>query len=150
MVIKQLNTRDDNHYFYKDLVNLKYFNPNLIALKRNKLANSDFIYCVGYPEKYPLRLYIRELDGYFSEEKHEGWSNKYLSIVLTDNVVGYVNVWKAIGDKISGGCEYEYDKDFMKVMINTDDDLPLNKVMRFHTLVFNIRHVFKKGNQYSP
>ena len=28
--------------------------------------------------------------------------------------------------------EYEYDKDLMKITINTDDDLPLNKVIKFH------------------
>ena len=77
MVIKQLNIRGDNCYFYNDLVNLKDFDPNLIELDRNELANDVFIYHVNYAGICPFRLYIRELGGYFTEEKCEGWSNKY-------------------------------------------------------------------------
>ena len=77
MVLKQLNIRGDNQYLYKDWVNLKYFDPNLIELKRYELANNDFIYHVSYSKKHPLFLYIKELDGYITEDKCVGWSIKY-------------------------------------------------------------------------
>ena len=38
----------------------------------------------------------------------------------------------------------------MKVVVNSDEDLPVNKVMKFRTLVLSINHVFKKGNKYLP
>ena len=44
------------------------------------------------------------------------------------------------------GLEGEYDKDLMKITVNSDDHLPLNKVMKLHVLTFTIRHVFKKGD----
>ena len=135
MVIKQLNIRGDNCYFYNDLVNLKDFDPNLIELDRNELANDVFIYHVNYAGICPLRLYIRELGGYFTEEKREGWSNKYLNISLTDSndvLINYAKVWEVIGDRISemcNGLEGEYSKDLMKIMVNS---------------------VFKKSNKYYP
>ena len=69
MVVKQLNIRGGNYHCFKDLVNLKDFDPNLIELEKKESANVD-IYYVNYARKHPLRLYIRELDGYFTEEKH--------------------------------------------------------------------------------
>ena len=139
------------------MVNLKYFDPNLIKLSRSETANSVFIYHVGYFKKRPPRLYIKELEGYFTEEKHEGWSSKYLNISLGDNnegiLIDYAKFWKGIGDKISEKCntiEGEYGSDLMKIKINSDDNLPLGKVIKFSVLVFTIRHVFKKGNKYYP
>ena len=157
MVIKQLNIRSDNCYFYNDLVNLKDFDPSFIKLEESETANNIFIYHVNYAGKHLLRLYIRGLDGYFTEEKREGWSNKYLNITLTDSndcvSINYANVWKVIRDdinKINNGVEGEYGKDLMKINVNSDDDLPLNKVMKFHVLTFVVRYVFKKGNEYRP
>ena len=158
MTLKPLNIRGDNCYSCNDLVNLKNFDPSMIKLERSESVNGVFIYHVNYSGKHPLRLCIKELDGYFTEEKHEGWSNKYLNIALIGNndvLMNYAKVWKTIGDKISDMCnglegEYEYYKDLMKITVNTDNDLPLNKVIKFHVLVFNIRHVFKNSNKCSP
>ena len=101
-------------------------------------------------------MYIRELDGYFTEEKYEGWSDKFLNIVLINNdsvLVNYAKVWNAIRDKINemcNGLEGENYNDLMKIKVNSDDNLPLDKVIKFHVLVFNIRHVLKKGNKFYP
>ena len=39
----------------------------------------------------------------------------------------------------------------MKVVINSDNNLPVSKVMKFHTVILTIPHVFKKSNdKYRP
>ena len=35
-------------------------------------------------------------------------------------------------------------KDFMKIKFNSDDDLPLNKPLKFHAVIIIIRSVLKK------
>ena len=38
----------------------------------------------------------------------------------------------------------EYDKDYMKIKFNTDDDIPLNKQLNFLAITVIIRCVFLK------
>ena len=45
--------------------------------------------------------------------------------------------------------EYDYEKDYMKFKFNSDDDLPLNKPLKFHLMTITIRSVFEEdGNLY--
>ena len=36
----------------------------------------------------------------------------------------------------------------MKIKCNSDDNLPLNKSLKFHDITITIRSVFKEGNLY--
>ena len=40
------------------------------------------------------------------------------------------------------GCDYE--KDYMKIKFNSDDDLPLKKPLKFHLMTIIIRAVFEE------
>ena len=65
----------------------------------------------------------------------------------------YEEIWAEIKDKIKkikNGIDGEYGKDYMKVKFDFDDDLPLNKLLKFHTLTIIIRHVFEKDKKYYP
>ena len=44
----------------------------------------------------------------------------------------------------------EYSKGFKKVKFNSDDDLPLNKQLKFHTITVTIRCVFSEDNKLYP
>ena len=44
----------------------------------------------------------------------------------------------------------EYDKDYMKIIFNSDDDIPLNKVLNFPTITVMIRNIFEKDGKYYP
>ena len=44
----------------------------------------------------------------------------------------------------------EYDKDFMNIEFNTDDDIPLNKQLNFPTITVIIRNIFEKDGKYYP
>ena len=39
---------------------------------------------------------------------------------------------------------------FLKIRFNSDDDLPLNKLLKFHNLTINIRFVFSEDGKFYP
>ena len=45
---------------------------------------------------------------------------------------------------INGDRSGEYGKMFMKIQFNSDDDLPLNKQLKFHAMIIIIRSAFKR------
>ena len=61
-------------------------------------------------------------------------------------------VWGGIKDKIkevnSGECDYE--KDYMKTKFNSDDNVPLNKPLKFHNVAITIRSVFEEDGILYP
>ena len=44
----------------------------------------------------------------------------------------------------------EYAKDYMKIKFNSDDDLSLNKPLKFHTMTIILRSVFEEGDKPYP
>ena len=44
----------------------------------------------------------------------------------------------------------EFGKDFIKVKPNSDDNLPLNEILKLHNLTTIVRTVFQEGNKYYP
>ena len=48
----------------------------------------------------------------------------------------------------SDDCDYE--KDYMKIRFNSDDNLPLNKQLNFHNMTLTIRSVFKEDDKLYP
>ena len=44
----------------------------------------------------------------------------------------------------------EYDKDFMKMKFNLDDNIHLNKELSFLTITVIIRNTFEKDGKYYP
>ena len=46
---------------------------------------------------------------------------------------------------INGGKELFYEKNYAKIGVNTDDDVPLNQSKKFPTLTIIIRCAFQKG-----
>ena len=51
---------------------------------------------------------------------------------------------------INGGKGLFYVKNYAKIGINTDNDLPLNKSLKFATLVIIIRYVIQEGTKLYP
>ena len=48
-------------------------------------------------------------------------------------------------ETINGGKELIYEKDYARIGVNTDDDVPLNKQLKFPTVAIIIRCIFQKG-----
>ena len=89
---------------------------------------------------------INSATGYFKEKNDD----KYL---ILDSTKEYESVWSEIKSeikRINGGEEVFYEKSYCKVSINTKDDLPLKKSLKFLTLTVNINLVFQADNKLFP
>ena len=102
---------------------------------------------------HPLNLRINHASGYIEEKM----GNKYLFFDSVDEnkevLKKYADVWDGIKNKIkaiNGGEKNDYGKDYMKIKFNSDDDLPLNKPLKFHAMTNIIRSVFKEDDNLYP
>ena len=109
--------------------------------------------CKNINSENPLHLMINEIIGYF-EEKNE---NKYLVLddVNENKEVSkkYEEVWEGVKkeiETINGGEKIEYGKDYMKIRFKSNDDLPLNKLIKLHLLTIIIRCVISKDGKFYP
>ena len=150
------------------MIDIKKFYPDL--LKIDKKSYKDIgIYNIGYItikiiDDYeniysvnPLYLTITHACGYIEEKG----VNKYLvfnsmELHSTDEnkelLKKYNDVFNGIRNKIKkmsgNGCYYE--KDYMKIKFNSDDDLPLNKQLKFHNMIITIRSAFEEDGKLYP
>ena len=82
--------------------------------------------------------------------------NKYFIFDSTDENIEllkkYNDVFNWIRNKIKkvSSDECDYEKDYMKIKFNSDDDLPLNKQLKFNNMVITIRSVFKEDGKLYP
>ena len=95
-----------------------------------------------------LGLHIDHSSGYIEEKN----GNKYLncdSVHKNKEVLNkYANVWNGIKKKIK--AINGDDCDYMKIKFNSDDDLPLNKPLKFHVMTVIIRCVFSEDAKLYP
>ena len=139
------------------MVDIKNFNSNLLTIDKKSYKEID-IYNIGYitiknVDDYenihsvsPLYLIIHSATGHFKEKNGE----KYLIIDSTEK---YEEVFSGIKSEIktlNGGKELFYEKNYARIGINTDDDLPLNKQLKFPTLTIIIRYFLQKGEKLYP
>ena len=72
-------------------------------------------------------------------------ANKKLLKKYSDISNGIKNKIKEVSD---GECDYE--KDYMKIKFNSDDNLPLNKTLKFRLMTITIRSVFSESGKFYP
>ena len=127
---------------YKDI---GIYNIGYITIK--KIDDCENIYSVN-----PLYLLINHANGYIEEKG----VNKYLVFDSTDEnkelLKKYNDVFNGIRDKIKeiSSCECDYEKDYMKIKFNSNDDLPLNKLLKLHLMAITIRSVFEEDVKLYP
>ena len=46
--------------------------------------------------------------------------------------------------------ECNYEKDYIKIKFNSENDLPLNKPLKLHITIITIRSVFKEDDKLYP
>ena len=129
--------------YYKE-INIYYIGRTAIK----KIDDYENIYSIN-----PLYLRLNHASGYIEEKN----GNKYLIFDDFFNeskeiLKKYADVWDGIKNKlkaINSGKENDCGKDYMKIKFDSDDDLPLNKPLKFHTMTITIRSVFEEdGNLY--
>ena len=155
--VKETNIKNQTYYFF-DTTDMRNFQPNLLKIDKKSYKDID-IYYIGYITVIkigdyenicsvnPLYLIINSVTGYFKEKNSE----KYLIISMPEN---YEEVFSEILSEIKmiNGKKEElfYEKNYARIGINTDDDLPLNKPLKFPTLTIIIRCVFQEGTKLCP
>ena len=145
------------------MISLKNFESNLLKIDRKSYKNIG-IYNIGYItikkiDDYeniysvnPLYLTIAHASGYIEEKG----VNKYLVFNSTDEnkelLKKYNDVFNGIRNKIKkiSDDECDYEKDYMKIKFNSDDDLPLNKPLKFHAVAIVIRFAFEEDGKLYP
>ena len=159
--IKQITIKNHTYYFFNNMINIKSFHSNLLKIDKKSYKNID-IYYIGYitiksitdyeniNSVNPLYLIIGEVDGY----TEKGNRNRYLTFASTDKnkevLEKYTERWdeiKYLMKTINGGEAGEHDKDFMKIRFESDDDLPLNKILKLHNLTVIARSVFEEDGK---
>ena len=85
---------------------------------------------------------------YRTFQRKKRW--KYLILDSTDK---YEEVWSGTRLEIktlNGGKELLYEKNYAKIGINTDNDLHLDKQLKFTTLTIIIRRLLQNGEILYP
>ena len=152
--VKQINVKNRTYYFDNDIIDLKDFDARLlkITIKNITIKKID-----GYESIYsvnPLYLRINHASEYIEERD----GSKYLTFDSVDEnkevLKKYADVWNGIKNKIkaiNGDKEKDYGKDYMKIKLNSDDDLRLDKPLRFHLMTVPvIRCVFSEDGKLYP
>ena len=94
----------------------------------------------------PLYLLIYSATGYFKEKNGE----KYLILGLIKKYEEVLSEIRSEIKTINDGRELFYEKDYAKIGVNTDDNVRLNKQLKFPTLIIIIRCVFQKSEELDP
>ena len=160
MAIRQLNIEGRTYYFYNDLIKIKNFNINKLNLDKKGVLGNNVCY-IGYITKKPqwdvnsvspLYLMINKTKGHFEEVD----GDRYL-ITSSENgdiMQKYQEVFNGIKEIIKKINDYnqpiKYDDNYMKIKFNTDDNIPLNKIIYFPTITIIIRSVTQKDDKYYP
>ena len=158
---KQINIKNRTYYFYDDIIDIKKFDARLLKLDNKSYKNigiDDYenIYSVN-----PLYLFITNANGYIEDSSIDHASgyikeevvNKYLVYRCLQMKIKsyrkYNDVWNGIKNKIKevDNSEFDYGKDYMKIRFNSDDNLPLNKPLKFRNMTITIRFVFEEDGK---
>ena len=160
---KQINIKNRTYYFYNDIIDLENFDARLIKIYKKSYKDMN-IYNIRYVTKKkiddfmninsvnPLYLGITHANGYIEEKG----INKHLVFHSADEnkelLKKYNDVFNGIRDKIKeiNSNECDYEKDYMKIKFNSDDDLPLNKSLKFTLMTITIRCVFEENGKLYP
>ena len=161
--IKQIDIKNRIYYFYNDMTDIKIFDSQLLKIDKKSYKNIG-IYNIGYItikkiDDYeniysvnPLYLTISHASGYIEEKE----MNKYLVFDSTNEnkelLKKHNDVFNGIRNKIKkvSGDECVYEKDYMRIKLNSDDDLPLNKQLNFHNIIITIRSLFEEDGTLYP
>ena len=150
---KQINIKNWTYYFYNDIEN---FDVRLIKIDKKSYKDINFTILDTSQRKKLMIVWIlivlilcifvllMQMD---ILKKKEWTTDENKELLKKDN-----DVFNRIRDKITeiNNNKCEYEKDYMKIKFNSEDDLPLNKPLEFRLMTITIRHVVEEGNKFYP
>ena len=87
-----------------------------------------------------MYLIISEADVYIKGKKYLVFESTNENNELLKNIMNFG--MRLNGGKTSKRSSAEYDKEFIKIKLNSDDNLPLNKTLKLHNTIIVIRSLF--------
>ena len=150
--LRQVNIKNRQNYFFNSMTNIKNVDQNLLNIDQISFKSTDFvIYDIKYFKdvdiSISLYLIFNNVDAYI-EESNE---NKYLIFSLRDKNKEALENYTERSDEIKNEIEaiigiepIKYEKDFMKIKFESDDDLSLGKILSIPLCVIIVRSVFQK------
>ena len=159
-ITKHINIKNRTYYLYNDLINIKDFDPKFLKIDKKSYKTLIFIALDTLQKKMNIKLIVQILficlfiiDGFIEEKS----GNKYLNINFTDSnnemLKKYAEVWSGIKDQMekrNNGKLEVYEKYYMKIKFNSDDNLPLNKQLKFLSVTIIVRSAFEEDGKYYP
>ena len=127
---------------YKDL---DIFNIGYVTIK--KIGD-----CYDVNSVNPLYLRINNASGYIEEINKD----KYLIFDDTDKNKELLEIYDVVFSGIMSKIKQidddwlEYTKGYENIKFNSDDNLPLNKILKFHTITVTIRYKISEDNKLYP
>ena len=152
-------------YLFNEMINIKNFDPSLLEI--NKLSFRGVFSVNIYYIKYItmksfdhvnihnedfLYLIFNNVDGYIKEKN----GIKCLVLASRDEnkeaLKKYTKLWNETKNQIetiNGRGPIKYSKDFMKLRLESDDDLLLDKALNILNIIVALS-VFEKDGKYYP
>ena len=148
------------------MINSKKFDPSLIDINKISFKSNDAIIC--HIEYIPMKsldnenidsenslyLVFNNVNGYIIDESNE---DKYSIFASTDKnkeaLEKYTEVWDEIKNKIEAISDSKLikcERDFIKIKFESDDDLPLDKILSIPVCIITVGSVFQEDNNYYP
>ena len=149
MVINSLEIKDKTNYDLENICYIDDFDVNSLKVTKKESRSARCALNLDDDTIIPLHFLIDRLIGFI--EEIDGSSDKYLVVVSSlrnKNIINALDmVWSSIEDKINPGIKI---KDYDKFRFNSDIDLPVNKIIKFRSLLINVSCVIEKDNEYYP
>ena len=141
---KQVNIKKNKYH----TININDLDPFFLDIKKKKYSKDIDIYYINDIQENLnssnlLRIKIDSATGYFKEKNDK----KYLILNSTKE---YERVWSEIRSeikRIDRGEKVFYEKNYCKIDINTEDDLPLKESLKFLPLIVNINLILQTDNK---
>ena len=150
--VKDINLKNRTYYYFDDIIDIQKFEPGLLKIDKKSHRNFD-IYYIGYDtiKKFgdcknirsvnPLYLIFHSATGHFKGQNGE----KCLILHLIEKYEEVFSEIKSEIEIINSGEKMYYEKNYARIGVNTDDDIPLNKQLKSLTII--IRCIFQNGKK---
>ena len=140
--IKEINIKNRTYYFFNDMINIKSVDSSLLKINKKSYKNIDNHY-FGYIKMKSISDYksINSVNPLYLIIGEASNGDKCLVFASTDKIkdvlTKYTKLWdeiKYLIKTINGGEGGEYGKNFMKIRFETDDNLPLGRILKLFML----------------
>ena len=149
-----MDIRNHTYNFFDDIINIKNFGPNKIKIDENSYKKFLIYYIRYLTIKDSKYIKITSLNSlyliankviWFFEEINE---NKYLTLIprKKKKYEEQENKIKDLSKCITKNSD-DYEEKYLILKVNSNDELPLNKIF---SMIIDVRDIFYENYKYYP